>query len=130
MIGRAIPFGVGAVIGGVGNNILGRRVVQNSRLAFGAAPAGFAPSLTPTARTVRVKPEGGGIATRSITAATDSARRLGSGAGQAAGKAAGQAGRVLRGALPRKRIDSAGPNPRDETDAAGADIDVDERPED
>ena len=41
IIGRAIPFGVGAVIGGVGNHFLGRRVVTSSRTAFGPAPAQF-----------------------------------------------------------------------------------------
>lgn len=99
MFARAIPFGVGAVIGGAGNNILGRRVVQNSRLAFGPAPLEFAPALTPAARTVRVRPEGGGVAKRSLTAATGGAKKLGTGAGDAAARA----GRALRGAVPRRR---------------------------
>ena len=38
IIGKAIPFGIGAAIGGAGNHILGRRVLQQSRLAFGAPP--------------------------------------------------------------------------------------------
>jgi hypothetical protein len=54
ILGRALPFGVGAVIGGAGNNIVGRRVVQNSRLAFGPAPLDFAAALDPRVRTVRV----------------------------------------------------------------------------
>jgi hypothetical protein len=41
LVARAIPFGVGAVIGGAGNNVLGRRVVQAARTAFGPAPAEF-----------------------------------------------------------------------------------------
>jgi hypothetical protein len=41
IVGRAIPFGIGAVIGGVGNHFLGRRVVTSSRTAFGPAPAHF-----------------------------------------------------------------------------------------
>jgi hypothetical protein len=41
IVGRAIPFGIGAVIGGVGNHFLGRRVVTSSRSAFGPAPAHF-----------------------------------------------------------------------------------------
>jgi hypothetical protein len=54
VVGRALPFGVGAVIGGVGNQILGRRMVASSRTAFGAPPARFpiviepAPSQTET----------------------------------------------------------------------------------
>jgi hypothetical protein len=45
IIGRAIPFGIGAVIGGVGNHFLGRRVVASSRTAFGPAPREFPPTL-------------------------------------------------------------------------------------
>jgi hypothetical protein len=41
VVGRAIPFGIGAVIGGAGNHLLGRRVVASSRTAFGAPPAQF-----------------------------------------------------------------------------------------
>ncbi|WP_223690024.1 hypothetical protein [Leifsonia poae] len=99
LVARAIPFGVGAVIGGAGNHIVGRRVVQNSRLAFGAAPATFAAALAPQARTVRVRSGGEGtIAARSLAATVGGARRLGAGAGDAAIRA----GRVVRGALPRR----------------------------
>lgn len=38
-IGKALPFGVGAVVGGTGNHLLGRRVLTTSRRAFGPAPA-------------------------------------------------------------------------------------------
>jgi hypothetical protein len=38
---RIVPFGVGAVIGGTGNNLLGRRVVEAAREAFGPAPVTF-----------------------------------------------------------------------------------------
>ena len=38
IICKAIPFGIGAAIGGAGNHILGRRVLKQSRLAFGAPP--------------------------------------------------------------------------------------------
>lgn len=97
IIGRAIPFGIGAVIGGAGNNIVGRRVVQNSRLAFGSPPVVFPSSLTPTQRTVRA-PGAPGAGARSVAAASESARRLGA---SAAG-AASRTGRLLRGALPRR----------------------------
>lgn len=46
IVGRAIPFGIGAVIGGAGNHFLGRRVVASSRTAFGVAPAEFPLDLT------------------------------------------------------------------------------------
>ncbi|HWU46539.1 MAG TPA: hypothetical protein VN133_07260 [Humibacter sp.] len=42
IIGKAIPFGIGAVIGGTGNHLLGRRVLQSSRVAFGDAPIAIA----------------------------------------------------------------------------------------
>ncbi len=47
IIGRAIPFGIGAAIGGIGNHVLGRRVLQQSRLAFGAAPHVLPSELEP-----------------------------------------------------------------------------------
>lgn len=46
VIGRAIPFGIGAVIGGGGNHLLGRRVVAAARSAFGPPPPQFPISLT------------------------------------------------------------------------------------
>ncbi|MEO6532758.1 MAG: hypothetical protein ABIO06_04180 [Pseudolysinimonas sp.] len=50
VVGRAIPFGVGAVFGGVGNNILGRRIVRSAREAFPAAPDTFPASLDAATR--------------------------------------------------------------------------------
>lgn len=38
MLGRALPFGVGAVVGGVGNRVMGRGVVANAKEAFGPLP--------------------------------------------------------------------------------------------
>jgi hypothetical protein len=52
-IGRAIPFGVGAVLGGTGNHMLGRKVIASSRDAFGPAPVVFPAVLDPKA----TKPE-------------------------------------------------------------------------
>ncbi|RZU63388.1 hypothetical protein [Zhihengliuella halotolerans] len=37
-LGRLVPFGVGAAIGGVGNHLLGRKVIEASKLAFGTLP--------------------------------------------------------------------------------------------
>ena len=50
VIGRVIPFGIGAVVGGAGNNMLGRQVVRSAREAFRAAPAEF-----PAVLALRVK---------------------------------------------------------------------------
>lgn len=41
MVGRMVPFGVGAVIGGAGNLIMARSVVKASKIAFGPPPYGF-----------------------------------------------------------------------------------------
>jgi len=41
VVGRLVPFGIGAVIGGGGNHLLGRQVVRASREGFGPAPARF-----------------------------------------------------------------------------------------
>ncbi|MEY9950712.1 hypothetical protein [Leifsonia sp. EB34] len=91
IVARAIPFGIGAVVGGTGNHILGKRVVTNSRLAFGAAPLVIPDALTPS--------EGPGAV-----------RRFGA----STGRRVVQAGVVLRGVLPasvvrrgRKGEDSA-----------------------
>jgi hypothetical protein len=51
IVGRAIPFGIGAVIGGAGNHLLGRRVITSSRTAFGPAPLAFPLVLQPVSTT-------------------------------------------------------------------------------
>ncbi|WP_251049052.1 hypothetical protein [Microbacterium sp. ISL-103] len=48
-IGKALPFGVGAAVGGAGNHILGRRVLTTSHHAFGAAPLEMPLELEPVA---------------------------------------------------------------------------------
>ncbi|MCR2793077.1 hypothetical protein NQ156_08415 [Microbacterium sp. zg.Y625] len=47
VIGKALPFGVGAAVGGAGNNILGRRVLVNARRGFGAPPLEYPRELEP-----------------------------------------------------------------------------------
>lgn len=47
VLGRAIPFGIGAVVGGAGNHLLGRKVIASSRTAFGPAPPEFPLTLDP-----------------------------------------------------------------------------------
>ncbi|MBW8763595.1 MAG: hypothetical protein JF592_13590 [Microbacterium sp.] len=46
-LGKAMPFGVGAVIGGTGNHILGRRVLTTSHRAFGTPPTTLPAELEP-----------------------------------------------------------------------------------
>ncbi|MBN9141488.1 MAG: hypothetical protein J0H23_11740 [Micrococcales bacterium] len=47
IVGRVLPFGVGAVVGGAANQILGRRVVKTARTAFGPPPLRFPASTQP-----------------------------------------------------------------------------------
>lgn len=39
ILGKLVPAGIGAAIGGAGNRAIGKGVVKNSRVAFGPAPA-------------------------------------------------------------------------------------------
>ncbi|HZU47033.1 MAG TPA: hypothetical protein VFA16_07260 [Mycobacterium sp.] len=39
MLGKLLPVGVGAVVGGVGNRMAGKKIVRNARKAFGPPPA-------------------------------------------------------------------------------------------
>jgi hypothetical protein len=39
MLGKMLPVGIGAVIGGVGNRMAGKKIVRNARKAFGPPPA-------------------------------------------------------------------------------------------
>lgn len=50
VLGRMVPFGVGAVIGGTGNHLLGRKVVQAAREAFPPAPLLLGRELEPQPR--------------------------------------------------------------------------------
>jgi hypothetical protein len=43
---RAVPFGIGAVVGGAGNRIAGGRVVTATKDAFGPAPGTFPTEIT------------------------------------------------------------------------------------
>jgi hypothetical protein len=45
MAGRLIPFGIGAVIGGTSNRIIGGKVVTGARAAFGPAPLAWPAEL-------------------------------------------------------------------------------------
>ncbi len=39
MFGKMLPVGIGAAIGGVGNRMVGKKIIRNARTAFGAPPA-------------------------------------------------------------------------------------------
>ena len=46
-IGKILPFGVGAVVGGFGNRVMGRAVVDAAHEAFGPLPSSFPLDLHP-----------------------------------------------------------------------------------
>ncbi|MCU1415309.1 MAG: hypothetical protein JWN80_2649 [Microbacteriaceae bacterium] len=96
-IGRAIPFGVGAVIGGAGNNILGRKVVTSSRTAFGPAPTTFPPGLEPRIR-IPGEPTIVSRVGEAGKAVGDAGKAAGTRVGRAVGTRAGVTGRALGGA--------------------------------
>ena len=39
LLGKLLPVGIGAIIGAVGNRLVGKKIVRNARTAFGPAPA-------------------------------------------------------------------------------------------
>ncbi|WP_411721653.1 hypothetical protein [Mycetocola sp.] len=53
LVGKAMPFGIGAAIGGAGNNFAGRQVVTAARNAFGPAPLWLPLELEPRDRAAR-----------------------------------------------------------------------------
>ncbi|WP_344094537.1 hypothetical protein [Microbacterium deminutum] len=97
-IGKALPFGIGAAIGGAGNNILGRRVLVNSRRAFGSPPILLPPELEPRAGAARLE-----------HAATRSLRRAGGAITGGVTRSATAVGRGARRITVRRRQIEAGP---------------------
>ena len=43
--GKLLPVGIGAVVGGVGNRLMGKKIVANARKAFGNPPSRWPASL-------------------------------------------------------------------------------------
>ena len=39
LLGKMLPIGIGAIIGAIGNRLVGKKIVRNARRAFGAPPA-------------------------------------------------------------------------------------------
>lgn len=75
-VGKAIPFGVGAVIGGVGSFTFGRDVVKAAKLAFPASPDSFPAWLTDVAKAQK-EPAEPSRATLAFEAAAGSAKDFG-----------------------------------------------------
>ncbi len=57
VVGRLVPFGIGAAIGGGGNHLLGRQIIRTAREGFGPAPVEFPAWLEPVARAPRTPRE-------------------------------------------------------------------------
>lgn len=90
-LGKALPFGVGAVVGGAGNHLLGRRVLTNSRRAFGIPPTQLPLDLEPP-------PDARRLEASLLGGAAAGARRVGTAVIGAASTVARGAGAVARGA--------------------------------
>lgn len=90
LIGKALPFGVGAVIGGAGNHVLGRRVLASSHRAFGLPPQVLPAELEPVPGAQRIE------------------RRIARGAQLAGSAVVGAAGSAARGIgyVGRRAVDS------------------------
>jgi len=114
-VGKALPFGIGAAVGGAGNHILARRVVVASRRAFGIAPARLPAELEPVPGSLPLE-----------RAAAERLRRAGGRIAQTAGRAGSAvagAGRRAARVLPRRGDEGSTPDregPGPATDAAAA----------
>lgn len=98
-IGKALPFGIGAAVGGAGNNILGRRVLVSARRGFGLAPATLPAELEPRPGATRLEhAAGSGIRQAGEAVVTGITRGA---------KAAGTAGKRVGGALARRKPDDS-----------------------
>lgn len=98
-LGKALPFGVGAVIGGAGNNILGRRVLIGSRRAFGVPPFELPPELEPRPGSARLERR---AVERVRRMAGSTARGVGA-AGRSVGSATKGVASTARKALPGRK---------------------------
>nr|WP_244953957.1 hypothetical protein [Spelaeicoccus albus] len=61
VVGRVLPFGIGAAIGGFGNRVMGKRVIASARYAFGPAPEFFPPELADPFKRPKTLKQGGPV---------------------------------------------------------------------
>ncbi|WP_454116202.1 hypothetical protein [Microbacterium aurum] len=87
IIGKALPFGIGAAVGGTGNHLLGRRVVIGSRRAFGVPPVQYPAELEPRPGATRLETAAAGRLRRAGAAMTAGSRRVTDAVGAAVAKA-------------------------------------------
>ena len=109
-LGKALPFGIGAAIGGVGNNILGRRVLVNSRRAFGMPPAVLPPDLEPRPGAARLEHAATRGLRRAGGAITDGVTRGASAVGSGARRVVRIRRREIEGAAQPEAVVSIDPD--------------------
>ncbi|MGF3053540.1 hypothetical protein ACQUSY_06180 [Microbacterium sp. YY-03] len=117
IVGKALPFGIGAAVGASGNFILGRRVVTGARKAFGVPPATIPPALNPRPGARKLESHASSIVVRTAK----SAARV---AGAVSGSAQSAASRVLARTR-RAKSGAADPAVTDETATAPSQRDED-----
>lgn len=86
VLGKAAPFGIGAAIGGIGNNVMARGILNNARKAFGPAPQTISSELEarPDARPLEHRiARGGKLVGNAVVAAGSS---VGNGVRELTGK--------------------------------------------
>ncbi|GAA1936750.1 hypothetical protein GCM10009775_30870 [Microbacterium aoyamense] len=99
-IGKALPFGIGAVIGGTGNHILGRRVLVNSRRAFGAPPLQVPEAIEPQPGTLTIESTTGRALRRAGGAIANGVSKGADAVGSAARRATGRRRELPTGSEP------------------------------
>jgi hypothetical protein len=98
-VGKALPFGVGAVVGGAGNHILGRRVLVGSRRAFGPPPLTLPADLEPRPGAKRLEHS----AVAGVARVGGAIAGVAGAAARGVGSAGRKAGGIGRKALPHGR---------------------------
>lgn len=112
VVGKAMPFGIGAAIGGTGNHILGRRVMITARQGFGVPPLEFPQALEPKEGAARLEH----AAVRGARRAGDALASASVGAAHGVQRAAKRVGGTVR--LKRRAIEAPDAT---SADAAAAD---------
>ncbi|WP_035770269.1 hypothetical protein [Arthrobacter castelli] len=77
LLGRAVPFGIGAAVGGAGNLMMGRSVIASTREAFGRPPETIPGELLEDTSTALPAPPAPGADAASPTTGTAGRRRSG-----------------------------------------------------
>ncbi len=103
VIGKALPFGIGAAVGGAGNHLLGRRVIVGSRRAFGVPPQEYPADLEPRPGASRLEASAMGTARRAGTAIGTGSRRMAGAVGSAVGSTLNGAAGAVAAANPARR---------------------------